>query len=612
MLLSFLLILQLWAQEPEAHHIKPIVIEDRSPEIVHQPRSIDWPVVVEKNNPAINQPQVDDALNAMSGLQTRTQGSPTFSIRGSSQLGRVLVLYNDIPLNFSSTLGAPRIFLPKELVGQVNIIKGPASLFYGSQAMAGSVNFQPRVIKSPEATWTLADTNESFLPGREGGLAYNSITVATPLVTNDHTHIQASYFNENDDGEFPFQTQNGSGVRSFNSQNSQRVTLNGSTQGSWWSLNFDSIFAKETLQSPGGLDFPFPTSSNTEGALVSVTPQFFFNDQMSLKSRLSYLESNAEFESSFPTSINNQKTLISQNEWIYDFNGKTQLQFFADYFNQSLDNTFDGTGLTQDQFELGPFFSFFSLENLRHQLGGRYLNRGDKFLPSLTTSYLWQHSETWLSYSEGFRNPTVSDRFSNSPTFIGNPDLEPERSEQVELGYKIYRNKSLVQWSADIRLFHIDYKNFIESFAVSPGILSRTNEGKGWSRGGDLSTEITHLNLHAKLSYNFLETRKKSNGEPFRLSPRHQLSWAFDYNFGLFKAEMQNVHWYKFYDVNTSNSQTEALDNWQQWNFFIHSKSFSGFSLSLGLINAFNEGKELTLFYPEPQRKYWLQARYTY
>ena len=112
---------------------------------------------------------------------------PGFSLRGSAQSGRVLILFNDIPLNFASGFGAPGIFLPKETIELISVIKGPASLFYGSQAMAGSVHFVPKTYTHPQMTLTLSDTNESFLPWRPGKLAHHNWQLASPLIRTKKT-----------------------------------------------------------------------------------------------------------------------------------------------------------------------------------------------------------------------------------------------------------------------------------------------------------------------------------------------------------------------------------------------------------------------------------------
>ena len=596
----FLFLSSAWSQEVQ---LPPIQIQSHNDALATS-RSVEWPVVIEKPKAAINLPQPDDTLNAFNGLQVRTQGSPTFSIRGSAQSGRALVLYDHIPLNFASGFGAPRIFLAKETLDQVLLVKGPASLFYGSQAMSGAVDFIPRKYRESELNINFSDTDESFLPGR-GSLAHQSYQLATPLYQSKKTHMQSSVFYEDDDGQFPFQGRNQSGIRQFNSQNLARGTFSSETQWNNIHLKFNALGGQQIIQSPGPTNFVRLTRQETKGGLFSVTPHIFFNDETSLRSRLSYLKSDSEFFENNVTTYSNQETTILQNEWIYDFDRHTKLQFFADFFFHELDSSFAGDNLKQDNTEIGPFLSFKSLDSLTHQVGGRFLVRNEKLLPTASTHWITSMADTWVSYSQGFRNPTLFDLFANDPTFVGNPNLVAESSEQVELGIKKPYLSHGLQW--DLRFFHIEYDEFIESREQTPGVFTRLNQGSGFSRGLDLDLGWHWAFLKFDMNYNYLDTKNRSENRSFRISPRHQLALNGSYDWKNYLFQVQNIHWYKAFDV--IGNQAVELEDWQQWNFYIHWQALKKTRVSLGLVNAFNEAKELTLNYPEPQRKYWIQLQ---
>lgn len=585
----------------------PTINIDGAAELPQSQRSISWPTYHQTHSPVLSSPQLEDTLNSLNGVQMRSQGSPTFSIRGSAQSGRALTLFNDIPLNFASSFGAPQVFLPKEMIHKISVIKGPASLLYGSQAMAGSINFLPKKYQTPTATISLSDTDESFLPWRQNSLSHNSFHIATPLIKNTNHHTQISFFTEKDDGAFSYQTKRASGVRSFNTQNMSRAVVNSSSQWDQLHLSFDSIAGKQVLQSPGPTNMNISTRAENKAFLASLTPHYFFNESHSIKSKISFLSSNSEFLENSKTTRSDLKTWISQNQYIFDVNQKSQLQIFADYFVHHLDSN---TKATQNQLELGALYEFYSLKKLKHQVGARTLTKAKKVLPTFISHYYFNGFDSWLSYSQGYKHPTLSDLFSASSFSVGNPNLQAEESEQLELGLKKHIQKKHSQVLFDIRLFHINYNNFIESFEISPGVFSRQNQGQGHSRGFDLETRYETFNFSAYLNYNFLDTKNKKTGDSFRLSPQHQISWGTTYKLSSLSFEIQNTHWYKFSDI--SNNQNVRLDDWQQWNFLVHTPLSTQLHLSFGLINAFDESKELTLNYPEPQRKYWLQLRYKF
>ena len=652
---------------PKELDLPPIFIKPEG--LYEQTRSVKWPSSLKPSPSILNLPQMDSGLNSLGGVQIRSQGSPVFSLRGSSQSGRALVLFNDTPLNFASGFGPPVILLPKEMIGSVSIIKGPASLFYGSQAMGGSFNFIPKIYKTPQVVISLSETDKSFLPWERGGLGHYNLQIASPLIQTKKDFLQISLFSENDDGQFPYRHNQSvkkrgkeatahqfshryspsknqkktttraradsppkpfpslgrhqnlygrkensirtSGVRHFNGNRLLRAVLNGENQ---WKgklkLNYDGIIGKQKRQSPGPVNNPIKTEEESFGGLISLTPHYFFNDWQSLRSKISYLQIHSEFKEHGAEktgvdskTFNKQRTWILQNEWIMDFDSLTQIQIFADHFNHQLDNSFAGSGLEQGSFEVGPLFSFHSLFNLKHQIGGRYLVQRNYFLPSMATSLSFKNYKSWVSYSKGFRSPTLSDLYSQSLFFKGNPHLKPEESEQYELGFK---QKGESPFDFDLRFFYMAYKNFIESVSISPGVFSRQNQGQGYALGFDMDLSYLYGPLKTHLNYNFLETRKRSTGWAFRLSPRHQISWGGFYRFRNMELEIRNIHWYKTFDI--YNNKNIELGDWQDWNLLLHGHFLrKKIKLSLGLINAFDQAKQLSLYYPEPQRRFWLQ-----
>jgi outer membrane cobalamin receptor len=596
-------LLNLWAQ-PEI--IPPVEVEsEEGLWSWDTTRSVSWPQVSEPLNDLTQLPQFDDALNSSNGLQVRTQGSPSFSIRGSAQNGRALVLYDHIPLNFASGFGAPAIFLPKETLSRLVIVKGPASLFYGSQAMAGAVDFISKHYTKPEINLNFSDTNESFLPWREGGLGHQSYQLATPVYQSDKTHVQASLFYDQNDGVFPFQNRDARGVRENNGQKTVRMVVQGHHKSESWALGFNSILSRQNLDSPGPINFPFLTEQESEGVLLSLAPHVYFTEDQSFKTRITYMNNPSRFLENGQDSFSNQVTTSVQNEWIYDLSESTTLQVFADGFVHSLDNSFVGQDLKQENLEAGPFLEFASTEHLFHQVGFRYLISNDQWLPTLSTHYRFSGLKTWVSYAEGFRNPTLTDLFSQSPFFVGNENLRAETSKQFEWGLNNDTPLKVDPLRWEVRLFHMEYQNFIESVELFPGLFTRDNAGAGFSRGLDLDISKSYSQWTARLIYNFLETRSRQQQRPFRLSPRHQITAEVGYRWRSLNIEIQNTHWYDYGDL--SLNQFVELEDWQQWNIILSYPVFKGGFVTFGIVNAFNEGKQLTVNYPEPQRQYFMR-----
>ncbi len=125
--------------------------------------------------------RLDDALRQVTGFQLfRRAGSRTanpttqgVSLRGTGASGasRALVLADGIPLNdpFGGWIYWGRI--PRESVGQVEVVRGGASHLYGASALSGVVNIISRHTDSPVASAELSYGNQETPSGSFFGSA---------------------------------------------------------------------------------------------------------------------------------------------------------------------------------------------------------------------------------------------------------------------------------------------------------------------------------------------------------------------------------------------------------------------------------------------------------
>ncbi|RYZ65545.1 MAG: hypothetical protein EOP05_20450, partial [Proteobacteria bacterium] len=245
---------------------QPVEIIEAAPPAVFSERSGYWPTQEFSTDTLLQDSStLNDRWNSVPGVQAREGGSPTLSIRGSAQADRVLKLFEGAALNMADGVGASDLLIPTEVMSQASILKGPASVFYGTSAMSGAVDHRLRYFERVAFKGALADDSGTF--------GTRSIGVIAPHVSlSGSTRAQASLFHENRPGRFKFKstTSDAEGRRFDNSTETTRATMAGDTQLGKWHLGARLIAATAEGENPGSLYFPFLSSFQNTGTLATV------------------------------------------------------------------------------------------------------------------------------------------------------------------------------------------------------------------------------------------------------------------------------------------------------------------------------------------------------
>ena len=99
-----------------------------------------------------NSDTVKNYLTRESSFYSVGQSSPallsTASLRGISS-ARLLVMFDDLPLNNGYTGGANLSVIPPEFLGEVEILKTGGSSIYGADALGGVISLRSRTSQNP-------------------------------------------------------------------------------------------------------------------------------------------------------------------------------------------------------------------------------------------------------------------------------------------------------------------------------------------------------------------------------------------------------------------------------------------------------------------------------
>jgi vitamin B12 transporter len=151
----------------------------------------------------------------------------------------------------------------------------------------------------------------------------------------------------------------------------------------------------------------------------------------------------------------------------------------------------------------------------------------------------------------GIKEPTILQSFSPNPYFLGNPDLQPERSRTVDLG--VEQRLAADRVRVDVTWFDNRYRDIIALGEPDPLTFSSQyfNIGLTRARGAELSGDVALVHgFRARANYTFtssqiLDSTSSSPvfaaGQPAFRRPRHSGSMELAWTGGRAAASLHGV-----------------------------------------------------------------------
>ena len=395
---------------------------------------------------------LSDVLNRVTSMYMIHAGTFMWnvgSIRGqniSNSDNHVLILINGRPYRDGMSGGfnsVTYIAFPVETIDHIEIIRGPGSVLYGTNAYSGVINIITNV----------ADEESSYKATLGYG-SYNTLTgsFSGGVHFNDDLNLNFGLNYFNDDGpefEFmdtPLQIPSGDSAINIPSQ-SGKGNFTRDNKSLFLNLNFKGLHFN-TLYSdlyPFGLALPFKwkiNSSPPNGAGIEMTSfkryfadlgyTFSFNDKYSLDVNLTYNWFKAEGWVQDDNNQNATKGLTNNPIFEIAFNASPveNLNFIAggvfDY------NKFEGAQMTDgDLTKYGVYFQAdYRIRWIKFILGGQF-NKVENIDANVSPRIgaIVNINDNWgikALYSTAFRNAYPIETNVNHPAFSGNPNLNPE------------------------------------------------------------------------------------------------------------------------------------------------------------------------------------------
>jgi iron complex outermembrane receptor protein len=466
-------------------------------------------------------------------------------VRGFARPGdynsRILLLVNGHRLNdniFDSALIGTEGVLDVDLIERVEIIRGPSSSLYGSNAFFAVVDIITRRGRDLQGAEVSGEAG-SF-DTYKGRLSYGR-----KFSNGLEGLLSGSYYNSE-------------GQRLFYKEFDDPATNNGVAEHSdydrsysvfgnisWRDFTLQGAYSSRKKGIPTGsfgTVFNDPQNQTVDGgAYVDLQYEHIFNTQWQIMARLFYdrYYYTGHYLYDYPPLTLN-KDLARGEWWGGEFQAITRVlprqtvtlgAEYRDNLSQKMRN-----------FDQEPFFSYLEvqrsstnwalyaqdeitlLKNLTFNLGVRYDHYesfGGTINPRLALIYNpFRETTLKLLYGTAFRAPNVYERFFQGLGFKSNPNLEPETITTYELILEQYMGTRL---RGTASAFYYTLDNLItQRTDPSDELLVFLNAGRVTAYGVELEMEGKWANgWMGRMSYSYQETQDQQTGARLTNSPRH-------------------------------------------------------------------------------------------
>jgi outer membrane receptor for ferrienterochelin and colicins len=530
------------------------------------------------------------------GLQTATDAIrwvPGVNISGGAPNGaarRFTAMIHGMPSQYSMILvdgermasehihtGINLNLIPIGLIERIEVVKGPASALYGSEAFGGVINIITKPL--PEQAFTSAE------------VSYGEYQTLNANISHGSTIGKFGYYF------------NGNFAHTDGAPDANSIRFD---------YNQANFMAKTSYKS-------------SENSIIKLSTQYYENkylrDSTKPKVTDTWLDIGAAYESRFDerSGLNAGITFSHfKGEYRDDDNKRIQATLLYDHelFNDNIittgvelrNETFSRQATPQNETTITSGFIknegalSIPLTYIVALRADHHPNVGTEFTPKLAARYQFnQATDLRASIGKGFRAPSLQDlyekEFDHSQYYRnGNPNLKPEYSINYNLSLEHYfGNRLLTRISA----FRNDFKDMIQAkdtgdLLNGKPIFRRENISEAMSQGIELDSRIEFEDLKTIFSYTYCDTRD-DNSQPLAYSPEHMINFRIYYflrslSFGtMLSVENASNRYYQ----KKSGGQGK-LENYTLVNLHLNKNLFAEWVVFLRFENLLNQ--EFTIY----------------
>ncbi len=613
-------------QLEESHfNIDQVVITGTRTKRLLKNTPVSTQVVSAKQIQNVGGPDISEALKEVTGVVVHSNsfnnGMNSVELQGLNS-EHVLVLIDGMKMigRVNGDFDISRIS-PSD-IERIEIVKGAASALYGSEAMGGVINIITKKT-SDDFGLNLNTTVGSY--GRVDGNLLVDVPLGKWKSSINLNYRKYDGFDLNKDNEIE-------DAPSYNKYQAN-FSLDGKISEDF-SLNLETFYIKENNEVVSSSIFKDKIENdNTAIRFKGIYNNVF--DFVNLDARLEYSEYNHQFDRVVLSSgFLKEGSLTTENlfkgDLLYDF----------DLGSHKINGGFGGENekINTDRVEGGKKSSNLLYAFIQDEIdvtkwltlvGGLRLDSHSEYGTELSPklSAMIKTSETTRirsSYGHGFRAPSFKELYLDYTNIsvnyhvIGNPDLEPEKSNALQLGFEKWKKN---KYQSQINFFYnkienlIDYKylGIVDGF----GTYESTNLHSAKTWGVELDFKYYPIKwLEISLGYNYLDTWNAATDDEMTFKPKHRANASVSFNlpwditWNVRGQYIGNKFYWKDFDDTTMTGTKAWIDDY----FLLHTNVSApikwGITMNAGVKNIVDYYDKL--WGPMPGREWYVGLNYKF
>jgi vitamin B12 transporter len=462
---------------------------------------------------------VAELLRFHAGLDIGRNGNPgsttSLFIRGTES-NHTLVMIDGVKINPGTVGGAALNNIAPEMIERIEIVKGPRSALYGSEAIGGVIN----IITRRAAPGTTIDAQVGFGSDRDrrfgAGLRY----------ANEKMRAGIQLKVDQTDGFAPLVVS--SGDRGYDN-----VSINafaGMSLGTGTDIELSHWQASGNSEYVNTFFAPYPPlDQDFRNSATAVTLKTSPTDIWSTTFKLSHIEDDIR-QTQSPDFVRTRRNVLDwQND--IEVNQHHLVTAGISLSRENTDSLSFGSGFdvdtdtdavfVQDNISYGNHQLLLAARHTDHSSFGNYhtwnFEYGYQVNPKL---------RLLGGVGTAFRAPDSTDRFVS---YSGNPDLEPEESRNIEVGVR-YKPDSRNKYSLNL------FENRIHNLIDFDGLFVLQNIGKARIRGIEAAWHYNAAPWDIRVEAISQDPENLDNGDQLSRRAKRSLTTALGYTSGKYRV----------------------------------------------------------------------------